>query len=119
MSRWVAVKNVASETELPQYEIGLCYWWPGRVFENPDEMPERFMSLVRQCERSGSLYLVYATVTVPLGPLGKPIAVNSHARCMGIDTDILRKIHGRNKALGRLTQKLLKIGYTVEETVQE
>ena len=124
MSRWVAVKKTEGQHSLspdllPRYEINLIYWWPGRVFENPDELPSKFMSLVDQCERSGSLYLVYATTTVPLGPVNRPVVVNAHARCMGVDTKILRKIHGRNKALGRLKQKLLKIGYNVEELEEE
>lgn len=115
MSRWIVVKNVVSEVRLPRYDVSLYYWWPGRVFKQPSELPFRFRQLIKAARRSKSKYIVFASADIVDGLALTP--VHGYSRCMSID--VPSKIYGRNRAIGKLLQKLLIIGYTIIEAPEE
>lgn len=87
--------------------VSIILWWPGRDkadYESEsggfDDLPEKFKSLVRRCEGSGSRYLAYATVTLPDGN-----EVYGYSRCMNIDNPV--RSYAINKAVGFLRKHLL------------
>jgi len=85
-------------------KVSFIYWWPGRELEYHEELPEKFQSLVRRCERAGTKYLVFAYTYVP----GHGV-VCGYSRCMDIDNP--NKKYGRDKALGWLQKHLLELDY--------
>jgi hypothetical protein len=87
------------------YRIEVGHWWPGQVRR---WWPGRMVHLINLAQRMGSRYLTYAWVD------GLPLW--STAFCCPKDTP-LRKL-GYHKAVGRLVQQALALGYIVVEKVE-
>ena len=103
-----------SNADGKKFPVYLTYWWPGRKYKDLESLSKEVRSLIKQCKRSDSKYLVYACTEVHDGKV-----FSTHARCMDIDKDNVRKRYGRDHALGLLQQELLQNGYVLVKKEDE
>lgn len=94
MANYVAV----GEADGTEHDVHVMYHWPGREYDNWDELPEEFRHNAMWSDALGMRYMVYAFTKID----GKEIS--SVSMCWPIDQP--NKKYGRNKTLGRLQQKL-------------